>query len=106
MIDPIVLWEVLIEALPRLSRDRRAQLRAALDEHDDGGRLIAPEDYAKRRSISISTVRQAYRDGRLECVRFGRAVRIPADALIVPRSSTTTADQRERHWGLVTGGRS
>lgn len=103
MIDPIVLWEALIEALPRLSPDHRAQLRALLDEHDDGVRMIAPEVYAKRRGISISTVRQAYRDGRLECVRFGRAVRIPAHALIAPRRSAT--DKRERHLGLETGGR-
>jgi excisionase family DNA binding protein len=36
--------------------------------------------YARQRSISVSTVRAAIRDGRLPSVKVGRAVRIPANA--------------------------
>jgi excisionase family DNA binding protein len=39
-------------------------------------------EYAKRWSISPSTMRAAIRDGRLVHERIGRAVRVPAEARI------------------------
>ncbi len=45
-------------------------------------------DYAKKWSISTSTVRQAIREKRLKATRIGRAVRIAADATIGARAGT------------------
>jgi excisionase family DNA binding protein len=42
--------------------------------------------YAKRWSISVSTVRAAIREGRLASVKIGRAVRIPHGAEIARAS--------------------
>jgi excisionase family DNA binding protein len=47
-----------------------------------GGELVTVAKYAERCSISQSTVRAAIADGRLEAVKIGRAVRIPANATI------------------------
>jgi len=44
--------------------------------------LVTVAEYARRRSISTSTVRAAIREGRLDAQRIGRAVRIQADAAI------------------------
>lgn len=38
--------------------------------------------YAAARSIAESTVRDAIKEGRLTAVRYGRAVRVAADAVI------------------------
>lgn len=46
--------------------------------------------YARRWSISESTVRVAIREGRLEHVRIGRSVRIPTSARIQPPSDDAT----------------
>lgn len=52
-------------------------------------------DYARRWSISPSTVRVAIREGRLPSTRIGRAIRIAAEAKI-SRSSTKTSTDRAR----------
>lgn len=44
--------------------------------------LVSVDEYAHRRSISVSTVRAAIREGRLCVERIGRAVRVPAEATI------------------------
>lgn len=65
--------------LVREEIDKRQALAAAAPE------LISVAEYARRRSISISTVRAAIRERRLDATRFGRtgrAVRIAADAAI------------------------
>lgn len=51
-------------------------------------------EYARRYSISERTVRDAIRDGRLDHLRIGRAVRIPTDAKIGPRVDAVTARAR------------
>jgi excisionase family DNA binding protein len=43
---------------------------------------LTAADYARRWSISVSTVRAAIREGRLASVKIGRSVRIPHDAEI------------------------
>lgn len=55
-----------------------------------GGELVTVAKYAERCSISQSTVRAAIADGRLEAVKIGRAVRIPANATIATPVRTAT----------------
>lgn len=43
---------------------------------------ISIADYAKARSISVSTVRNAIRDGRLPAMKIGAAVRVRTDVEI------------------------
>jgi excisionase family DNA binding protein len=50
--------------------------------------------YAARYSISERTVRDAIREGRLDHVRIGRAVRIPASARIGARVDAETSRAR------------
>jgi excisionase family DNA binding protein len=50
--------------------------------------------YCERYSISESTVRVAIREGRLEHIRIGRAVRIPPNAKIAKRESDATTKAR------------
>lgn len=68
-------------------------VREVLSERDkpasDAHLTVA--EYARRYSISQSTVRAAIREKRLEHTRIGRAVRIPADARI---SSSSVDDAR------------
>lgn len=59
----------------------------------EGDHLTVAE-YARRLSVSERTVRDAIRDGRLEHVRIGRAVRIPVTARIEPRVEAATARAR------------
>ncbi len=44
--------------------------------------LVSVAEFAKTRSISVSTVRNAIRDGRLEATKIGTAVRVRIDAEI------------------------
>jgi excisionase family DNA binding protein len=43
---------------------------------------VSVTEYAASRSISVSTVRNAIRGGRLPALRIGTAVRVPSDAEI------------------------
>lgn len=52
--------------------------------------MLTVAKYAQRWSLSESTVRGAIREKRLEHVRIGRAVRIPATARIAPPQTDTT----------------
>jgi excisionase family DNA binding protein len=63
-------------------RDELAKQRPAANDADH----LTVADYARRYSISERTVRDAVRDGRLEHVRIGRAVRVPASAKIERRA--------------------
>lgn len=61
--------------------------------------LVTMATFARRRSISESTVRAAIRDGRLPAVKIGRAVRVRADAQIgkpAPSSSASTSSDTPR----------
>lgn len=69
-------------------RDELAKQQPA----NDGAITVAA--YARRYAISERTVRDAIREGRLDHVRIGRAVRIPAEARIEPRVDGKTARAR------------
>jgi hypothetical protein len=63
----------------------RAELREQLARHQQiatSPELVTAAAYAARRSISVSTVRAAIREHRIDTVRIGRAVRLRADAEI------------------------
>lgn len=53
--------------------------------------FVTVAEYARRRSISESTVRAAVREGRLPAERIGRAVRVPADVRIAPANARAVA---------------
>lgn len=55
---------------------------------------VSVAEYAAARSISVSTVRNAIRAGRLPAIRIGAAVRVPVDAEI-GRPAMATADGRD-----------
>jgi excisionase family DNA binding protein len=95
-----------LAAALREDSELRAELVAALDlagREAPPSRQLTVEAVAASRSIGKSTVRRAIREHRLEVVRVGRAVRVPADAVIAAPARTTTdaAMQRaERQLGL------
>lgn len=43
---------------------------------------VSIAEYARTTSLSVSTVRQAIRDGRLPATRMGRVIRVPRGALL------------------------
>jgi len=79
----------------------REELAAATPTTPDH---VTVAEYARARSISESTVRVAIREGRLEVVRIGRAVRVPRDAAIGKRAKAVTVTDRAR-LKLLGGGR-
>lgn len=100
--------QLALELAAALRED--SALRAELvDALDLAGREVPPsqhltvEAFAASHSIGKSTVRRAIRERRLDVVRIGRAVRVPADAVIAA-PVTTTADaamqRAERQLGL------
>lgn len=58
--------------------------------------LVTVAEFARRRSISPSTVRHAIRDGRLPVTSIGRAVRVAADATIGRPVKDAGDEHRER----------
>ena len=68
-----------IAAIARAEVDRRL---AELGVGAPAPTLVTIAAYARDRSISVSTVRAAIGDGRLEAQRIGRAVRVRRDAEI------------------------
>jgi excisionase family DNA binding protein len=68
--------------------------------------LVTVAEYARRRSISPSTVRHAIAEHRLQVTRIGRAVRVRADAEIGQRPSAqavATAARDVRRLRLIGG---
>lgn len=90
-----------------------AQIRAIVRDEiqralADLGASAAPElvtmaEYARARSISVTTVRAAIRDGRLEAHRIGRAVRVRArDEIARPvGAQTDRSEAARRKLGLM-----
>jgi hypothetical protein len=64
---------------------------------------VTVADYAKSRSISVSTVRVAVRENRLAHIRIGRAVRVLANAEIAPKVTAEAITERAR-MVLLRGG--
>jgi hypothetical protein len=60
----------------------RREIDRALAERVEPPTYVSAADYALARSISISTVRNAIRDGRLPAIKVGAAIRVPARAEI------------------------
>jgi hypothetical protein len=56
----------------------RGEIDRAIAERVDPPTYVSAADYALARSISISTVRNAIRDGRLPAIKVGAAIRVPA----------------------------
>lgn len=84
---------VTIEDLIRsIVRDELAKTKPAND--DQTGEHLTVAAFARRLSISERTVRDAIRERRLEHVRIGRSVRIPAVARIEPRVDEATKRAR------------
>lgn len=77
-------------------------VREVLAEERRAPTHVTVAAFARRLSVSERTVRDAIREGRLEHVRIGRAVRIPADAKIAPRIDEVTERARLK---LLGGGR-
>lgn len=77
-----------LEALIDAIADRVAE-RVALKLQSSSAvadQLLTVAAYASAKSISQSTVRAAIASERIDVVRSGRAVRIPAGAIIRPRA--------------------
>jgi excisionase family DNA binding protein len=68
----------LEDMVRRIVRDELAKQTPANEERE----WLSVADYARKWSVSQSTVRDACREKRLEFERVGRAVRIPANAKI------------------------
>jgi excisionase family DNA binding protein len=81
----------LEEMVRKIVRDELA--KQATPANDETEQLTVAE-YARRWSLGQSTVRAAIREGRLEHVRIGRAVRIPAAAKIGKDVDATTERAR------------
>lgn len=89
----------LEQAIRRIVREELAKQKPANDvaEH------LSVANYAKRWSISPTTVRAAIREGRLEHTRIGKVIRISADAKI---GGTKEDEATERaRLVLMRGGR-
>jgi len=73
------LDEVILEIVRREVRVEVARMAAMAPASQ---KYVSVAEYAAARSISASTVRNAIRSGRLPALRFGAAVRVPADVEI------------------------
>lgn len=69
---------------------------------------VSVAEYAAARSISVSTVRNAIRSGRLPALRIGTAVRVPIDAEIgrpvIANANRHDANPVTRAGQILTGG--
>ena len=65
--------------------------------------LVTIAAYAARRSISVSTVRAAIKDGRLPAHHVGRAVRVPADVEIAKPAKPHAAATRDVRFARILG---
>jgi excisionase family DNA binding protein len=88
----VTALETALEALIEALADRVAERVARKLER--GGpaadQLVDVATFARERSIAVSTVRRAIREGRLEAVHIGRSVRVRRDA-VVARSAASPA---------------
>lgn len=78
--------EAMIERVVRKVMREREEIAPAPAEE-----LVTMATFARRRSISESTVRAAIRSGQLPAVKIGRAVRVRADAQIGKAAPSSSA---------------
>ena len=92
-----------------LRRLIREEVVAALRESSSASQptgLVTVAEYAAARSISVSYVRAAIRDGRLASTKIGRAVRVQANAEIANKATVATDHVTaiaDRRLGIVRG---
>jgi excisionase family DNA binding protein len=72
----------------------RAEVARAIASAPAQPTHVSVAEYAAARSISVSTVRNAIRAGRLPAIRIGTAVRVPVEAEI-GRPVIATTDGRD-----------
>lgn len=93
----------LVDLVRRVVREELASERSTRAD------LVTVQAFAAAHSISPSTVRAAIRDGRLQAVKVGRAVRVRADAGIGRPVELNRADapavRAERILQMVRNGR-
>jgi hypothetical protein len=90
-----------IEELIRKLVREELQLELAKQPASKPASSVSIADYAKARSISVSTVRNAIRSGRLKAMKIGSAVRVPAGEeigrpLVPPPTPATSSQIAER----------
>jgi excisionase family DNA binding protein len=73
------LDEIILEMV---RREVRAEVARTAAIAPASPKYVSVAEYAEARSISASTVRNAIRSGRLPALRFGAAVRVPAEVEI------------------------
>jgi hypothetical protein len=95
-----VLEQLLDEV--RALRAEVAEIRASRIEAQE----ITIQAYAESRSISPQTVRAAIGDGRLPAKRYGRAVRVPANAEIGAPVERAPVESTASFVARARGGRS
>lgn len=107
MADSIVDLHALASALadlarrdPAVRRDLTTALGVSSDDRSAAAQFVTVAAYATQRALGKSTVRRAIREGRLAVERIGRAVRIPADAVIARRRPDAVIARAERRLGL------
>ncbi len=104
MIDRRALLTEIIAALPE-HPDLAADLRRVLGNEFVVAE-VSPATYAREHELAVVTVRKAITEGRLPARHYGRAVRIPRDAVIAPRSRVRRDARRlraERALGIGGG---
>ena len=99
-----------LEAVIDMIAERIAERVAArvgdrLGEPPDAGPdLVTMREFARRNSISETTVRAMIKDGRLDAVKIGAAVRIRVDAQIgksAPRAPAVAGTPQARAAGIL-----
>lgn len=80
----------------------RRLIREELVAHDARSvtEYVTVRKYARRRGLWVTAVRKAIAERRLAVTRIGRAVRIPAEAMIQPCRSQDPLDAAEQLLGL------
>ena len=102
--------EALVAAAVAAEVKRQLAALGVANSNAPAPALVTVAEYARARSISISTVRAAIREGRLAVERIGkRAVRVPANATIArptkPTDRATIDREMESALGLGRAGR-
>ena len=83
--------EQLVATINRLIADAITRELERRGVTPDRPQYVTVAEYARARNISEKTVRVAIAEHRLEVLRVGRAVRIPANAVIARRSGRGNA---------------
>ncbi len=103
-IDVDALLDMIVERLADRIAGRIEQRSA--ERADAQPELITMREFGRRHSICETTVRNMIRDGRLDAVKIGAAVRIRADAVVgkpAPRAPNVIDTPQERAAKILRG---